>query len=108
MTNADANREMRKALAKAGLTPEFITDKVKAMFEATRLYGKQAIEHADNQAQLGAVEVALKITGGFADTKEGKGDGGVNMLNVGGTVNITVQQLLAKIGQLKRADRSKD
>lgn len=105
MTNADANKAMRIALHKAGLTPQFITEKVRELFGATRLYGKEGIEHADNQAQLGAVEVALKITGAFAPQKVDQ-SAQANVLNVGGVVNISVQQLLAQIGKLKRADRT--
>ena len=60
---------MREALEKAGLTPEAITEKIKELLDSTKLYGKDAIEHPDNQARLGAVDAALKITGAYAPTK---------------------------------------
>lgn len=48
----------------------------------------------------------LKNVAAAEPEQEGKQSSGVGVMNLGGTVNITVQQLLAQIGKAKRADRT--
>lgn len=48
----------------------------------------------------------LKNVSSIEPEQKGEQSSGVGVMNVGGTVNITVQQLLAQIGKAKRADRT--
>lgn len=56
-----------KLMEEAGLTDEYLADKLKEGTQATKLFGKDAIEHPDYAAQHRFVETSLKIKQRIAD-----------------------------------------
>lgn len=58
---------INELMEEAGLTDVFLLKKLKENLEATRLYGKDAIEGMDGSARNEAVKIALKIKGKLID-----------------------------------------
>ncbi len=56
-----------KIATKIGLTRTKCAEAVKNGLDATRLYGKESVEHPDHSARLKAAELGLKIHGELKD-----------------------------------------
>ncbi len=84
----DLREQLEQAMEKAGLTLPRILDKLNAKMDATRLInvGKQAISTEDNDAQLRATELVIKLhdrTGKLPTAQEGSSGSNI-------TVNVLV------------------
>lgn len=54
---------MNELMSEAGMTDVFLVQKARRNLDATKRYGKDAIEGEDGQARNGALEIALKLKG---------------------------------------------
>lgn len=57
----------------AGLTDSFLIKKLNEQLEATRLHGKNGLEHMDGSTRNKALEMALKLKGKLKDKVEFEG-----------------------------------
>lgn len=62
--------EIKDLMDEAGLSDVFITQKLRENLAATKLYGKEAVEHPDYGARNKAVELVLRVKGKLKDKLE--------------------------------------
>lgn len=89
------NIEIVDLMDEAGLSDVYLVKKLAEQLEATRLYGKTAIEHMDGAARNKALEMALKMKNKLTDNVSVTNPDG--SLKPASTAEIvaTVQQIIA-------------
>lgn len=65
--------EIKDLMDEAGLTDAFLIKKLNEQLEATRLYGKNNLEHMDGSTRNKALEMAFKLKGKLKDKVELEG-----------------------------------
>ena len=99
------NEAMKAALKRAGLDDNFLTGKIKDLMEAEKPYGKDGDLGPDNGVRLGAVDMALKIGGGYAPTKaevSGPGGGPIKSKNVTPRKPASADDIAAALAKVKQ------